>query len=61
VKNFKNGEIELILPSIYKLEIGDEYSIIAGCDKNFSSCITKFDNALNFRGEPYISKVLTRL
>ncbi|WP_236869726.1 phage BR0599 family protein [Candidatus Bandiella numerosa] len=61
VKNFKNGEIELILPSIYKLEIGDTYSVIAGCDKNFSSCVTKFNNALNFRGEPYISKVLTRL
>jgi len=61
VKNFKNGEIELNLPSIYKLAVGDAYSIIAGCDKNFSSCATKFNNALNFRGEPYISKVLTRL
>ncbi len=61
VKNFKNGEIELNLPSIYKLAVGDTYAIIAGCDKNFSSCVTKFHNALNFRGEPYISKVLTRL
>jgi uncharacterized phage protein (TIGR02218 family) len=61
VKNFKNGEIELNLPSIYKLAVGDTYAIIAGCDKNFSSCVTKFNNALNFRGEPYISKVLTRL
>ena len=61
IKNFTNNEIELISPYIYKLKIDDQYSIIAGCDKNFSSCITKFDNALNFRGEPYISKVLTRL
>jgi uncharacterized phage protein (TIGR02218 family) len=61
VKNFKNGEIELNLPSIYKLAVGDTYAIIAGCDKNFSSCVTKFNNALNFRGEPYISKILTRL
>ena len=61
VKNFKNGEIELNLPSIYKLAVGDTYAIIAVCDKNFFLFFTKFHNALNFRGEPYISKVLTRL
>jgi len=61
IKNFTDNEIELILPYMNKLEIGDKYSIIAGCDKYFSSCTTKFNNALNFRGEPYISKVLTRL
>ena len=61
IKNFTDNEIELILPYMNKLEIGDQYSIITGCDKYFSSCTTKFNNALNFRGEPYISKVLTRL
>ena len=61
IKNFIDNEIELISSHIYKLKIGDRYSIIAGCDKYFSSCTTKFGNALNFRGEPYISKVLTCL
>jgi uncharacterized phage protein (TIGR02218 family) len=61
IKNFIDNKIELILPRTNRLEIGDRYSIIAGCDKYFSSCINKFNNALNFRGEPYISKVLTGL
>ena len=28
--------------------------ITAGCDKNIETCINKFDNAINFRGESYI-------
>lgn len=28
--------------------------LIAGCDKIFSTCCNKFDNAINFRGEPLI-------
>jgi uncharacterized phage protein (TIGR02218 family) len=33
---------------------GDSFTITAGCDKQFTSCKTKFDNALNFRGFPYM-------
>ncbi len=46
--------IELMLPLPDPLQIGDRYTIIAGCDKQFSTCTTKFNNALNFRGEPHI-------
>ncbi len=28
--------------------------ITAGCDKNFITCCNKFNNAVNFRGEPFI-------
>ncbi|WP_341756703.1 MULTISPECIES: DUF2163 domain-containing protein [unclassified Candidatus Tisiphia] len=28
--------------------------LIAGCDKNFMTCCNKFNNAVNFRGEPFI-------
>lgn len=31
---------------------GDEFSITAGCDKQFETCRTKFSNQLNFRGFP---------
>ncbi|MCC8418870.1 MAG: phage BR0599 family protein [Rickettsia endosymbiont of Glossina mortisans submortisans] len=34
----------------------EEVKIIAGCDKNFISCCNKFNNAINFRGEPLIPK-----
>jgi uncharacterized phage protein (TIGR02218 family) len=49
-------ESRICLDSLFDLNIaiGDQYNIIAGCDKSITSCITKFNNALNFRGEPYI-------
>lgn len=28
--------------------------LIAGCDKKFSTCCNKFNNEINFRGEPFI-------
>ncbi|MDE5056044.1 phage BR0599 family protein [Wolbachia endosymbiont of Drosophila bicornuta] len=31
-----------------------KYSILAGCDKTFPTCRSKFNNTVNFRGEPYI-------
>ncbi|MEO5972418.1 MAG: DUF2163 domain-containing protein [Sphingomicrobium sp.] len=33
-----------------------------GCDKRFATCVARFDNALNFRGEPHLpgNDLLTR-
>lgn len=33
-----------------------------GCDKRFETCVSRFDNAVNFRGEPHLpgSDLLTR-
>jgi len=33
---------------------GDGFTVTAGCDKQFSTCKAKFDNAINFRGFPYM-------
>lgn len=34
---------------------GDTFAIAVGCDRVFaSSCVAKFNNARNFRGEPYL-------
>lgn len=33
---------------------GDAFTIVAGCDKRFETCKTKFSNALNFRGFPHL-------
>ncbi|WP_353285542.1 phage BR0599 family protein [Wolbachia endosymbiont (group B) of Agrotis puta] len=40
-----------------KISTGDKYSILAGCDKAFLTCKNKFNNTVNFRGEPYIPVV----
>jgi uncharacterized phage protein (TIGR02218 family) len=33
---------------------GDGFTVTAGCDKQFSTCKVKFNNAQNFRGFPYM-------
>lgn len=37
-----------------EVEGGDTFTIVAGCDKRFETCRTKFDNRLNFRGFPHM-------
>lgn len=55
IKEFgAGGLIELALPMPYSIEVGDEYSMQAGCDKSFETCKAKFDNVINFRGEPHV-------
>jgi uncharacterized phage protein (TIGR02218 family) len=54
VKGFRDKQITLMLPMPYDVENSDTYSIIAGCDKSFDTCIAKFNNAINFRGEPHV-------
>jgi uncharacterized phage protein (TIGR02218 family) len=33
---------------------GDQFTITAGCDKQFATCKAKFNNITNFRGFPYM-------
>ncbi len=46
--------IELWQQMSEAVAIGDAFVITAGCDKQFSTCKAKFDNAVNFRGFPYM-------
>jgi uncharacterized phage protein (TIGR02218 family) len=48
------GEIELYLPVGYAIRVGDAFRIHPGCDKRLDTCINRFANVLNFRGEPYV-------
>ena len=36
------------------LAAGDAFSVSAGCDKYFSTCLNKFGNSVNFRGFPHM-------
>jgi uncharacterized phage protein (TIGR02218 family) len=40
---------------------GDDFTIVAGCDKTFNVCRDKFNNLVNFRGFPHIpgNKIIT--
>lgn len=49
-----DGTFTLSLPMIFTPEVGNAYSVHAGCRKRLDEdCETKFDNTLNFGGEPH--------
>lgn len=55
VKTYTVGSIILQLPMPYQIQVGDGFSIIAGCLKRFTEdCKDKFNNVVNFRGEPHV-------
>lgn len=48
------GTATLFLAALYPVEIGDTFTLTPGCNKHFTTCRDKFDNAVNFRGEPFL-------
>ena len=48
------GRAELFLPMGYAIRVGDLFRIHPGCDKRLDTCVARFANVLNFRGEPYV-------
>jgi len=55
VKSYSSsGEIEFVLPIAFDMNIGDAYDLDVGCDKSFETCKSRFNNAVNFRGEPHV-------
>lgn len=55
VSSFLGGVFTLNLPPFADLAVGMTYSAIAGCRKRLEEdCRDKFNNVLNFQGEPHI-------
>lgn len=60
VKNWSNlgggiYEFELFLAIPFPFTLTDTFYIAPGCNKIYvATCITKFDNRLNYRGEPFL-------
>lgn len=52
--SFQENKIMVDSIITQKIQIGDRYIITAGCSKSLHHCINKFNNVINFRGEPYI-------
>lgn len=53
VKEHSGDKIKLFLPMPHAVKIGDTFTICAGCDGNATTCKNRFNNLINFRGEPY--------
>lgn len=47
-------QIELWVPTGSPMQVGDEFTVTAGCDKQFGTCRFVFNNAINFRGFPWM-------
>jgi len=54
VRCYVPGQITLQLPMPYQCQVGDAYTMHAGCDKSVTTCHDRFSNVVNFRGEPYL-------
>lgn len=54
VREYAPGSITLALPLPYPVATGDNYTLSQGCDRSFATCVSRFDNAVNFRGEPHV-------
>jgi uncharacterized phage protein (TIGR02218 family) len=48
------GGFVLVEKMGYTIQVGDTYSVYSGCDKLKATCRDKFNNVINFRGEPYL-------
>ena len=54
VKAFASGAFTLFDAMPRAVQVGDIYSVYAGCNKLLATCGGKFSNVVNFRGEPHI-------
>jgi len=54
IKAYEIGVLTLALPMPYALVVGVSYLLEPGCDRLIATCIARFNNVLNFRGEPYL-------
>lgn len=54
VKTFTGGVFTLALPMLSPVAVGHTFSVVAGCRKRLAEdCIAKFNNVLQFNGEPH--------
>jgi len=54
VEEISNSIFQLVQPMPYLIEVGDIFQVVPGCDKSLTMCQERFNNVVNFRGEPFI-------
>ena len=58
VRSYDSGEYTTDLPFPFDIEVGDEFTAIVGCQKRLTEdCKDRFNNVLNFQGEPHLPGV----
>jgi uncharacterized phage protein (TIGR02218 family) len=54
VKTWDGTTLKMFLPMAYQPVAGNTFTIEPGCNKTTGDCFGKFNNIINFRGEPFI-------
>jgi uncharacterized phage protein (TIGR02218 family) len=54
VKWDASGRFDFALPLPKAPAAGDTFSVVPGCDRSKSTCESKFNNIIRFRGQPFI-------
>lgn len=57
VKSYTPGQVTLVLPMPFAISADspqDTFTITAGCDRSPTTCKNRFNNLVNFRGEPFV-------
>jgi uncharacterized phage protein (TIGR02218 family) len=44
------GFFQLVNPMPFTIQVGDTFQVHRGCDKSYTTCLTPFNNQINFRG-----------
>lgn len=58
VRTYATDQFTLANPTPFTITIADTYEAVAGCRKRHAEdCIAKFDNGVNFGGEPHKARV----
>jgi uncharacterized phage protein (TIGR02218 family) len=54
--------VQLAVSPPFAIASGARVELVEGCDRTIATCSARFDNAINFRGEPYLpgNDLLTR-
>lgn len=46
--------LTLFVPMPRAIAVGDTFTVYPGCDRSAATCQSRFDNLVNFRGEPFV-------
>lgn len=49
-----NRSLEIFSEVPYTISVGDTMTITPGCDKSLTACREKFNNLVNFQGQPHV-------
>ena len=47
-------QLALLLPMTFDISVMDQFTVYTGCRKTLEDCVNRFNNVINFRGEPYV-------